>query len=118
MQIIAITGHANEGKTTTVQNLINLLCTEAQKRNYMAKESPYKSIQVVEITNLKLTLAFGEAGDYGNQVQENCSAATEINADILYKRLEQKVKAWIICSTLQKTLTILSKLEQSVNILI
>ena len=90
MQIIAITGHANEGKTTTVLNLIDLLCVEAEKRNYTAKKSSYNSIKVVEIPNLKLTFAFGAAGDVASQVQENCVAAAEINADIFIQTTRTK----------------------------
>ena len=92
MQIIALSGRANEGKTTTVRKLIDILFSESSKRNYSISQRKCSNICVVEISELQLTIALGADGDTEYQVQENCSAAAENKADIFIQTTRTKGK--------------------------
>ena len=92
MQIIALSGRANEGKTTTVRKLIDILVSESSKRNYSISQRKCSNICVVEISELQLTIALGADGDTEYQVQENCSAAAESKADIFIQTTRTKGK--------------------------
>ncbi len=92
MQIIAVSGHANEGKTTTVKKLGDILSSEAQQRKHTVVRQQYKdnNIEIVKLTDLELTVALGKDGDTLEQVQNNCTAAVEIGADIFIQTTRTK----------------------------
>lgn len=92
MQILAISSHAETGKTTTVKNLCKILFVEAEKRNYSVSEYSHGSLDIVQISDLNLIVAFGKDGDEESQVRENCTFATEIKADILILTTRTKGK--------------------------
>lgn len=92
MQILAISSHANTSKTTTVQNLSMILFKEADNQNYSVSKYSHRTLDIVQISDLNLIVAFGENGDTESQVRENCTFATEIKADILILTTRTKGK--------------------------
>ena len=94
MQIIAVSGHANEGKTKTVKKLGDILFAEAQNHKHTVVRQQYKDtgLEYVKLIDLELTVALGKDGDTLEQVQENCNAAVEIGADIFIQTTRTKGK--------------------------
>ena len=92
MQIIAISGHANEGKTKTVKKLGDILFSEAQNHKHTVVRQQYKDtgLEYVKLIDLELTVALGKDGDTLEQVQNNCTAAVEIGADIFIQTTRTK----------------------------
>ena len=90
MQILAVSGRANEGKTTTIKHLISILLADAERNNHSIVSQKYKDIDIVKVMDLNLIVAFGQDGDYEGDILKNCTSASEVNADIFIQTTRTK----------------------------
>ena len=90
MQILAVSGRANEGKTTTIKHLISILLADAERNNHSIVSQKYKDIDIVKVIDLNLIVAFGQDGDYEGDILKNCTSASEVNADIFIQTTRTK----------------------------
>ena len=95
MTIIAISGHANVGKTTTVKQLIEILKIESNKKGYSVLDISQEytlvgNFKIFKIKELNTIIGFGLDGDFVSQVEQNCKNADSAKVDIFIQTTRTK----------------------------
>ena len=90
MNIITVTGSANEGKTSTINILIELICSKAQVYGWKIEKFTYGTLVVVKVPAFDLCIGFGKDGDSEQQVVENCRFAEDANVDVFVQTTRKR----------------------------